>query len=64
MKGKCLIFILNAKKEERHDKINKWIESLSSSLIYGHFTAIADLISNVYSSLLCRKNGDRHSRHN
>ena len=47
-----MIFLLNAKDDDRHFKVNQFIKRVSDNLIYGRFSSYSELISDVYSSLV------------
>lgn len=47
-----LIFLLSTNESERKPIINNFIHNISSELIYGTFSSISELLSDVYSSLV------------
>jgi len=47
-----LAFLLNARREDRHPKMNRLIDMVSDTIIYRQFSTGYELLSNVYSSLI------------
>src|ERR1035437_13220 len=47
-----LVFLLNAKNEERQVKVTQFINKVSENLIYGTFSSYSELVSDVYASLV------------